>query len=223
MYKDEATEARPIVLAVVDALLQWAPSRGLQGADLRAKAGILKANVDYFLQDNALGEPMMTMFDLAMEGGITLARVENVRKAIELQYHPLTAGAIMIKDSLIDLILVTEGRIIAEMDFRSRQDVEAVQEAVNEAFNDAAEAVADRMDAMTYRGIIALHAAITFYLIEAARPRPRMMAYRFNQPLNTLVMAYRLYSDASRADELRYENKIVHPAFASRLGQALAA
>lgn len=223
MFKDEAVEAKPIVLAVVDALLEWAPGRGREGADLRAKGGIIKVNVDHLLQDDTFGESMAQMFDLAMEGGITLAQVDNVRKAIELRYQPLTVGAIVIKDCLIDLLLVTEGRIIANTAFRSRQDVETVQEGINEAFNNAIEAVAGRMDAMTYRALVALHAAITFYLIEAARPRPRMLTYRFNQPMTTLVQAYRLYADASRGDELRYENKIVHPAFAPRIGKALAA
>ena len=76
---------------------------------------------------------------------------------------------------------------------------------------------------MTYRAIIALHASITFFLIETARPRPRMMSYRFNQMMPTLVQAYRLYADASRADELRYENGIVHPGFAPLGGRALSA
>lgn len=203
--------------------MEWAPGRGRQGSDLRAKAGSIKVNVEHLLADNLLGEPMTELFDLAMEGGITLANVDNIRNSIELEHNPVSVGAIVIKDCLIDLMLVTEARIIAAMDFRSRQDVEAVQEAINEAFNAAAEAVADRLDAMTYRGIVALHAAITFFLIETARPRPRMMTYRFNQPMMTLTIAYRLYADASRADELLYENRIVHPLFAPIIGNALSA
>jgi prophage DNA circulation protein len=36
-------------------------------------------------------------------------------------------------------------------------------------------------------------------------------------------MAYKLYQDASRADEIRAENKTVHPAFAQATGIALSA
>ena len=223
LYKEEATESRPIVLAVLAAVLQWAPSRGREGADLRAKVGIVRVNVDHMLMDNTLGEPMAEIFDLAREGGITLAQVDKIRWDIEHLHRPSTVGAIVVKDCLIDLMLVTEGRIIAGMEFRSRQDVEFVQERMNESFNDAAEYVADRMDSMTYRAIVSLHAAITFFLIEVARPRPRMMNFRFNQPLPTLVQAYRLYADASRADELRYENQVVHPAFPPMLGRGLSA
>lgn len=223
MFKDEVIEAKPIVVALADALLQWAPSRGRQGADLRAKAGMIKVNVDHLLGDNKLGEPIAQLFDLAIEGGITLAKIESVRKDIELHFKPVSVGAIVVKGCLIQLILVAEGKIIADMNFRSRQDVEAVQEAMNEAFNEAAEEAADRLDSMTYRAIVALHAAITFFLIEVARPRPRMMTFRFNQPMTTLTAAYRLYADASRADELIYENRVVHPLFMKQIGRSLSA
>jgi prophage DNA circulation protein len=36
-------------------------------------------------------------------------------------------------------------------------------------------------------------------------------------------MAYRLYTDASRADDVRDENKVVHPAFCPMTGLALSA
>jgi prophage DNA circulation protein len=36
------------------------------------------------------------------------------------------------------------------------------------------------------------------------------------------VMAYKLYDDASRCDELRQENKVVHPAFCPPTGRALS-
>jgi len=37
-----------------------------------------------------------------------------------------------------------------------------------------------------------------------------------------LTIAYKLYSDASRADEVRAENKIVHPAFCPLVGYGLS-
>ena len=82
--------------------------------------------------------------------------------------------------------------------------------------------IADRMDAMTFRAIIELHAAVSFFLIETARPLPRMMTFRFNLPLPSLTIAQKLYYDASRADELRQENKIIHPAFCQLRGRALS-
>jgi prophage DNA circulation protein len=71
--------------------------------------------------------------------------------------------------------------------------------------------------------VLKLHAAITMHLTETARPLPRMIAFQFNMTMPSVVLAQRLYADASRADELRAENKIVHPAFCPRQGLALSA
>ena len=76
---------------------------------------------------------------------------------------------------------------------------------------------------MTFQALIALHGAVTNHLVTTARPLPRMLNFQFFEPLPSLVMAYKLYDDASRCDELREENKVVHPAFCPPTGQALSA
>jgi prophage DNA circulation protein len=63
---------------------------------------------------------------------------------------------------------------------------------------------------------------MTNHLVQTALPLPRMLQYQFAQILPSLVMAYKLYDDASRADEVRDENKIVHPAFCPLAGEALS-
>jgi len=55
-----------------------------------------------------------------------------------------------------------------------------------------------------------------------ALPLPRMLNYRFNAVLPTLVISQRLYYDGSRADQVRDANRIVHPAFCPIMGQALS-
>jgi prophage DNA circulation protein len=97
-----------------------------------------------------------------------------------------------------------------------------VRATINNAFGPVAEAVANEMDAMTYRKIVALHAAISYFLVETARPLPRMLRYRFGQVMTTLTIGQKLYADALRGDEVRAENKIVHPAFAPMQGRALS-
>jgi prophage DNA circulation protein len=49
-----------------------------------------------------------------------------------------------------------------------------------------------------------------------------MLNFRFGYPMPTLVMAHKLYADAGRADELRAENKCVHPSFCRPYGKALS-
>jgi prophage DNA circulation protein len=50
-----------------------------------------------------------------------------------------------------------------------------------------------------------------------------MLQWRFSKVMSTLMLAQRLYYDASRADELRNENHIIHPAFSKLAGRALSA
>jgi prophage DNA circulation protein len=97
-----------------------------------------------------------------------------------------------------------------------------VKASTSEAFAAMQEIAADDMDQAGYMVLIQLHAALAYYLAQTARPLPRMLSYAFTDTLPTLVLAYRLYADAGRADELRAENKIVHPAFSLREGRALS-
>jgi prophage DNA circulation protein len=159
---------------------------------------------------------------LAVTTGIDLSQVERVRQIAE-GFSPTTPGAQMIKDSLVQLAFVTQARLIVAMTFVSRTDVDNVRAMINASFAPAEEAMADQMDAMTYRAVLSLHAAITFFLVQTARPLPEMLTYRFSYPRSTLAIAQRLYSDATRADEIKNENMIVHPLFCPMMGRALSA
>jgi prophage DNA circulation protein len=108
------------------------------------------------------------------------------------------------------------------MTFVSRDDVDVVRNTMNNAFLPMEEIAADEMAQDTYQHLVSLHAALAFHLAQTARPLPRMLNYAFYDTYSSLVMGYRLYSDASRGDELRAENKVVHPAFMPRSGRALA-
>jgi hypothetical protein len=221
MFKEEALEAAPIVHATLEALLTWTPTRGREGANLRSAISSVRVNVMPLLQNDAIGPPLANCFELAQAAGATLPQIEKVRTTAAAEI-PILVGAIMIRDSLIQFCLVTQARILVQMSFTNRNDVEQIKSMFNASFDTIEEDVADRMDAMTYRAIVELHAAISFFLVETARPLPQMLNYRFNLPLPTLVMAHKLYADAGRADELRRENKIVHPAFSPRTGRALS-
>lgn len=221
MFKQDAVEAAPIVDAVLAALLTWTPTRGRDGADLRATANDVRANVLQLLQSDSIGPPLAECFQLARATGVSIKNIENVR-ATAAAFIPALAGATMIRDALIMFCLETQAHLLVETEFVSREDVERTRAMFNASFASIEEDVADRMDAMTYRAIVQLHAAISFFLVETARPLPRMLRFRFNLPLSTLAIAQKLYADAGRADELRHENKVVHPAFCQRSGRALS-
>jgi len=221
MFKGDVDEAAPIVNATLAALLTWAPTRGREGADLRAAINDVRANVLELLHNDAIGPPLAECFQLAQTTGVSMEQIESVRTTAAAKI-PITVGAIMVRDSLIQLCLVTQARILAAMEFGSREDVDRIRAMLNASFQSIEEVLTDRMDSMTYRAVIELHAAVSFFLVETARPLPRMLNFRFNLPLPTLAIAQKLYHDAGRADELRVENKVVHPAFCRRSGRALS-
>ena len=115
-----------------------------------------------------------------------------------------------------------QANIIIDMQFESCDDVEKTKAMINASFGRLEELLADQMDSMTFQAAIGLHAAITFYLIENARPLPRMLNYSFNVTMSTLLLSQRLYADAGRADDIRNENRIIHPLFCPRVGRALS-
>jgi hypothetical protein len=221
MFREDSLEAQPVVDAALVSLLSWAPTRGRPGADLREQISSVRAQAVTLLQADAIGDDLSACFDLAVTTGINLEQVERVRQITEM-YDVQTPGAQMIKDSLIQLALVTQARLIVAMTFVSRTDVERVRAMVNASFGPAAEMMADKMDAMTYRAVVALHAAISFFLVQTARPLPQIVNYQFVKTKSTLGIAQRLYADATRCDEIRNENAVVHPLFCPRLGRALS-
>jgi len=222
MFKKDAKEAAPIMQRSLKALVAAVPSRGHQGADLRTACGVLRVKAETLIQADAAGPPLAECFDLARKAGITQAQLATVRTETASE-KPVTLGAMMIKDSIIGICLATEARVIADMTFTSREDIDALKAQMNAIFAPVEEMLADEMDQMTFQAMVALHAAIIFFLIDTGRPLPRMLKFAFSRSMPTLVTAHRLYADAGRADQLRDENKVVHPAFMRPTGRALSA
>jgi prophage DNA circulation protein len=222
MKRQDAIEAAPLVDRMLQNLLETVPPKGRAGSDVRTAIGDVRASAFKLLIYDALGPPLDQCFDQARQAGATVWQIETVRRLLD-QEQPISLGATLVRDVGIRFCLATESRIISDMTFVSRQDVSQIKQAIAQPFADAEEIAADSMDQMTFQALVALHGAVTNHLVQTARPLPRMLNYQFFTPLPSLVMAYKLYDDASRADELRDENKIVHPAFCPMAGQALSA
>jgi prophage DNA circulation protein len=222
MQKIDAAEAAPIMQHSIATLLASVPTSGRSGASFRTACGQLIANAETLIAADQAGPPLAACFDLARQAGATQPQLASVRNET-LAEGPRSVGATMIRDSIVQMCLSAEGYVISNTAFVSREDVDALRDQMNTVFAGVEEAAADAMDQMTFRAVIELHAAIVYYLVQTARPLPRMLSFAFAQPLPTLVMAQRLYADGGRADELRDENKVVHPAFAPPTGMALSA
>lgn len=222
MYIGDVKEAVPLCDRVLSYMLEITATRGRVGSDMRTAIGDFIANAETLLRNDIAGLPLADIFDKARLTSITLKQLSSVRARVAAE-APKTIGALLVKNSIINFSLATEGRILAETKFVSHDDAETMKLQMNDAFAPMEEIAADDMVQMTYRTLVGLHAAITFYLIETARPLPRMLNFGFYSPsLPTLIVAYRLYADAGRADEIRAENKCVHPAFCRPSGKALS-
>jgi hypothetical protein len=222
MKRIDAEEAAPIIVRMLTNLLSTVPAKGRPGSDARRAIGDTRANAFKLCIENTLGPPLDECFNLARQAGTSLQMLDGVRQQIELE-APVTLGGALVQNAGIRLCLATEAYIIAGMTFVSRQDVDLLKQQLLQPFRDAEEIAADDMDQMTFQALISLHSAVTNHLVSTARPLPRMVNFQFFEPLPSLVMAYKLYDDASRCDELREENKVVHPAFCPPTGQALSA
>lgn len=222
MKRLDANEAAPIVDRMLQALVATVPAKGRPGSDARTAIGDTRAHAYKLCIDDAIGPPLDQCFDLARLAGSTSAEIKYVRETVEKE-TPVSLGGRLVRDAGIRLSLATQCRIIASMSFVSRQDVDAIKQQLLRPFRDAEEIAADSMDQMVFQTLVALQGAVTNHLVATARPLPRMVNFQFFEPLPSLVMAYKLYDDASRCDELRQENKIVHPAFCPMTGQALSA
>jgi len=221
MERNDVKASVPVCNTILEQLLVLAPTRGRPGSDLRTAVGDFLANVETYLRADTWGPPLDSIFELARLTGMTVYQLEEVRK-VGAALTPILLGAILVQNSMIQFILATQCRMIADMTFVSREDVSVIQQIMNDAFLPMEELSADDMDQATFAALVALHAALAFHLAQTARPLPRMLSYEFYAALPTFVIAYKLYSDASRANEVRAENKIVHPAFCPMMGHGLS-
>ena len=227
MFKYDAQEATPILQETL-AYLSGAsatsddPDIMETQANLRNACGDLIANAERLLQQDAAGPFMDKCFDLAFQSGIQLPGIRATR-AIVYTFSPQTIGGILTKNALIYLTLATGARIVSNTTFVSRDEVDYLKSLISPAYENAQENAADEMDQASYMALTQLRAALVGYLVDSARPLPRVLNYRFYDSLPTLVVGYKLYADALRGDEIRAENHIVHPLFALKEGRALSA
>jgi hypothetical protein len=188
---------------------------------VRRAVGDLLGNIPQLLRDDQAGVPIANCFETARLAGVTIYGFGKIIYQTAAE-SPVTLGGTLTRDCLIEFGLAQLSRVLVDMTFESRQDVDRVRLAINNEFAIVEEASADAMDSETYRALVNLHATVSAHLTSTERPLPRLIRFHFARPLPTLVAGYRLYDDASRGDELRAENKVVHPAFMRNDGYALS-
>ena len=221
MNADEADEVLAIVKRIGPVVMSAAVKpTGIVGTSLRRCVGMMVA--DY----NMINMPTFAIafgicLDLARNCYATLVTMDRVRRAA-LAETPISLPATLTVLAIVRLTLACEARIVAYMNFRSRDEVDTVATAMNDAFNQTAEIAADDLDAGTYMAIIRLQGDVTKHLSERGRQLPRVVHYDHPMVMPALRMAQRAYTSPARYTELIDENHVVHPAFMPREGKMLA-
>lgn len=117
------------------------------------------------------------------------------------------------------LAATTAARVVAETDWLARQDADAAAQdalALIDHELQTAEPISDDM----YNALVALRAALSTDLRTRALALPNLTQYTPQTTLPAVVVAHRLYGDATRADEICARNNVRHPG-ALRGGMAL--
>jgi prophage DNA circulation protein len=225
MIKSEINESMAATQKVLTALLATLHgSTGVLGADVRWACGQLSANGASLLDagGSTFWDQFAACFESARLAGANFAAMDAVRVTAE-GLAPISVPAIAVKNFAVRLALAELAQILSTTTFTSRQDIDSYFDQINASFELAETVAADAHDNVAYVSLTALHAAVSNDLANRARPLPRMITYSFQTRMPSLWMAQRLYTDASRNDELIAENKPIHPLFMPSSGLALSA
>lgn len=118
--------------------------------------------------------------------------------------------------------LVSLARACALYQPSSANDAETVELAVTALFDAEITVAADGGDLPTYAALRDLRAAVALDLNTRGAQLPQLVTFTFGVPMPALALAYRLYQDATRSDDLVARADPVHPAFMPTSFQALA-
>ncbi len=95
----------------------------------------------------------------------------------------------------------------------SYDDATALISSVTSLFDAEIVAVADAGQDATYLALRQLRTSVVADLTTRGSTLPRLRVFTSKTPLSTLEVAYRLYADASRADEVAQRADCQHPGF----------
>lgn len=209
----ENDEIGPLVNRMLDNLSLASSSQvGVTGVELRRKIGNVRAFYSEYLRDGVFASNLLACFTVAREGNAKLSSFVLVREQLLLEV-PVGDVSKYIVQVGIGFCLGSESRTITEIEFTSRDDVEAMMATMKIAFDKARELAADVIDSASYQNLTFLAGALTSHLVNVSRPLPRMVTFKMNETMPALAYSQRVYYTADRAEEIVAENHVIHPAF----------
>jgi len=118
--------------------------------------------------------------------------------------------------------LVSLARASASYQPSSYNDAAALRVSLAAALDSEITAAGDAGEDATYTALKALRSAVVQDLTARGASLPSVVTVNLQLPLPSLVIAQRLYLDASRSDQIAAESGAIHPAFCPTTFQALA-
>jgi hypothetical protein len=215
MKKEERGEALAISKRIIAALISFSIEAGDDGANLRSAVGKYMANFYELINTNTVGAELYNCFELARVAGATLDSLDNVRVAMFLETPIYPLGFALVNASIM-FSFVEQSQLISVMSFDSREQVDVLLDKMGAIIEQIKLNEADEFVASDYQNFVMLAALLIQHLSSTERQLPRVVRYQFPISFPSLTLAQRIYTDASRSDELVAENETVHPAFMQR-------
>ena len=218
----DLAEAIDLAVALSDELLVRGGPRGQPASDLRRAVARFQASLEAGFRQQTLGPTLAGLFDAALAAGVPATSFRAVRVAAT---ESLANGtlAIWTRRSFRRQALIAEARRLAGVTFTDRDAVDAARSGLITAFDELLDDASQVQEFGVMRALTALFTAVQRHLSQTALPLPRLVDYATPASLPALVLAHRLYADASRHDELARGNRVQHPLFMPTSGRALAA
>jgi hypothetical protein len=206
-------EITGIVTRMCEKLISFASRKGREGSELRTLVGDLEAHVISSIHDGTLPSQMLDVFNAALAAGVSVTQLDPVLTQLRSEEPAIeTVGALWIMQTGILFALSCQCKVVSATVFRSRDDIEAMQSKMKANFDLAKDMAADDMDNIVYHRLVDLSAKLARFLADAAIPLPSVVYYHL-RPMPVLLTSQRIYTDASRIEEIIADNKVVHPAF----------
>jgi len=161
-----------------------------------------------------LGEPgrALNIYKDLFSAGSTTAEPTTTTSQKKTARNKQALQHLVQRAAMTEAAITTAGRSYATTD-DALADADAIATAID-AHTAAEDVVSGQpIDDSVYTSLIDLRAAVVRDLRERGAQLPKLTSHMPAATLPALVIAYQLYGDASRADEIVTRNRIRHPGF----------
>jgi len=219
-------EEQPEIDGIIDRLVTYlsylvSSQCGENGVPLRWQIGFLHANYVSLLNGGTFGTELEKCFTQASDANCKLEQMAYLTKQMAKE-TPTGPIATTIVQATIMYSLSVECRIVAQMTFASRDDVDRMMARLRTAFDFARDLAADSVISSSYEALTNLAGSITNHLYQTALPLPRVVTFSLGKAFPALYVSNRVYYDASRWEEFIAANNVVNPMFIPRTFRGLS-